>query len=77
MQVIDINYLISFNFHKNTNPVHDLKINFDKILSIVKLTLADQLDTFGNLHRYPNRPSLPDPPYYHPVAASGILEYRQ
>jgi hypothetical protein len=58
--VIDNNYLKGVNFHKNTNPVHDLKINFDKILPIVKQTLADELDATGNLHTYPNKPDLPD-----------------
>tara|TARA_R110002049_G_C9029967_1_gene551968 strand:- start:21 stop:929 length:909 start_codon:yes stop_codon:yes gene_type:complete len=40
--------------------MHDLKTNFDKILPIVKLTLADELNACGNLHRYPNKPNLPD-----------------
>jgi len=60
MQVFDNHYLIGVNFHKNTNPMHDLKTNFDKILPIVKQTLADQLDANGNLHNYPNKPDLPD-----------------
>ena len=60
MQVIDKHYLIGVNYHKNTNPMHDLKINFDKILPIVKQTLSDQLDSSGNLHIYPNKPDLPD-----------------
>jgi len=61
MQVIDNNYLKGFNYHKNTNAMHDLKANFDKILPIVKQTLSDQLDTCGNLHAYSNQPDLPDP----------------
>ena len=60
MQEFDNSYLIGVNYHKNTNPMHDLKINFDKILPIVKQTLADQLDSIGNLHNYPNKPDLPD-----------------
>lgn len=60
MQVIDNHYLIGVNHHKNTNPMHDLKANFDKIFPIVKQTLADQLDICGNLHAYPNKPDLPD-----------------
>ncbi|NBC03462.1 MAG: IS982 family transposase [Bacteroidetes bacterium] len=60
MQVIDNAYLKGVNYHKNTNPMHDLKTNFDKILPIVNQTLADQLDIYGNLHAYPNKPDLPD-----------------
>lgn len=40
--------------------MHDLKINFDKILSIVKKTLVDQLNGQDNLQEYPNPPELPD-----------------
>lgn len=58
--MIDNTYLKGVNFHKNTNPMHDLKANFDKILPIVKQTLSDQLDMSGNLHIYPNKPDLPD-----------------
>ena len=71
MQVIDNSYLIGVNYHKNTNPMHDLKTNFDKILPIVKQTLADQLDPFGNLHGYPNKPDLPDT---HIIALSLLQE---
>ncbi|TVR15797.1 MAG: IS982 family transposase [Balneolaceae bacterium] len=60
MHLIDNIYHIGVNYHKNTNPMHDLKANFDKILPIVKQSLADQLDAFGNLHHYPNKPDLPD-----------------
>ncbi|HYX05245.1 MAG TPA: hypothetical protein VE912_00790, partial [Bacteroidales bacterium] len=56
----DIQYLICINYHKNTRHRHDLKSNFDKILPIVKLTLADQLNDRGNLQFYPNPPKLPD-----------------
>ncbi|HLR76701.1 MAG TPA: IS982 family transposase [Balneolaceae bacterium] len=40
--------------------MHDLKDNFDKILPIVKLTLADQLNSNNNLQFYPNKPKLTD-----------------
>jgi len=60
MQTVDNTYLKGVNSHKNTNSMHDLKTNFDKILPIVKQTLSDQLDSCGNLHAYPNKPSLPD-----------------
>jgi len=60
MQVNDIQYLICINNHQNTRHMHDLKSNFDKILPIVKLTLADQLNDQGNLQFYPNPPKLPD-----------------
>jgi hypothetical protein len=60
MQVLDIQYLRSVNHHKNTLPMHDLKTNFDKILPIVNETLADQLNSEGNLQVYPNKPNLPD-----------------
>lgn len=40
--------------------MHDLKTNFDKILPIVNITLADQLNSEGNLQFYPNNPKLPD-----------------
>lgn len=60
MQVLDNHYLKGVNFHKNTKPMHDLKNNFDKILPIVKETLANQLDGNGNLQHYPNSPALPD-----------------
>jgi hypothetical protein len=60
MQVIDNIYLIGVNYHKNTNPMHDLKTNFDKILPIVKQTLADPLNEDGNLQSYPNKPAFPD-----------------
>lgn len=60
MQVLDNNYLTGVNFHKNTKPMHDLKANFDKILPIVNETLAEQLNSEGNLQFYPNKPKLPD-----------------
>jgi len=60
MQVLDIQYLRSVNLHKNTQLMHDLKTNFDKILPIVKNTLADQLTCEGNLQFYPRKPTLPD-----------------
>lgn len=60
MQNSNNTYLKGVNFHKNTTLMHDLKTNFDKILPIVKQTLADELDEDGNLHRYPNKPDLPD-----------------
>jgi hypothetical protein len=40
--------------------MHDLKSNFDKILPIVKNTLADQLNVAGNLQFYPNKPNMAD-----------------
>lgn len=60
MQVLDNNYLNGVNFHKNTKLMHDLKTNFDKILPIVKKTLADQLNDEENLQFYPNKPNCPD-----------------
>lgn len=60
MQTVDNTYLIGVDYHKNTTLMHDLKTNFDKIIPIVKQTLSDQLDSFGNLHAYPNKPALPD-----------------
>lgn len=60
MQVLDIQYLRSVNYHKNTLRMHDLKTNFDKILPIVKETLAEQLDQEGNLQFYPRAPQLSD-----------------
>jgi len=60
MQVFDNTYLKGVNYHKNTNPVHDLKSNFDKILPMVKQTLSDQPDTCGNLHDFPSQPDLSD-----------------
>lgn len=60
MQRIDIQYLTSVNSQQNTVPMHDLKTNFDKILTIVNKTLADQLSKEGNLQHYPHKPKLPD-----------------
>lgn len=60
MQVIDNVYFKDVKSNKNTNPVHDLKTNFDKILPIVNQTLADQIDPEGNLQFYPNRLKLSD-----------------
>jgi hypothetical protein len=60
MQVLDNYYLNGVNFHKNTTPTGNLKLNFDKILPIVKNTLADQFNTDGNLQFYPNKPDMPD-----------------
>jgi hypothetical protein len=60
MQALDNHYLKGVNSHKNTEPMHDLKTNFDKILPIVNQTLADQLNNDGNLQAYPNLPALPD-----------------
>src|SRR5699024_9918662 len=60
MQVLDIYYIKGVNYHKNTNPMHDLKNNFDKILPIVNLTLADKLNKDGNLQSYPNKPNMAD-----------------
>ena len=71
MQKANNTYLNGVNIHKNTNLMHDLKTNFDKILPIVKQTLADELDGCGNLHRYPNKPDLPDA---HIIALSLLQE---
>lgn len=60
MQVTDIYYLKGVNYHQNNPHMHDLKTNFDKILPIVKKTLADQLNEHDNLREYPNPPKLPD-----------------
>jgi len=60
MQVTDIYYLKGVNFHQNNPHMHDLKANFDKILPIIKQTLADQLNSNNNLRDYPNPPKLPD-----------------
>jgi len=60
MQVTDIYYLKGVNFHQNNLHMHDLKANFDKILPIVKQTLADQLNSNDNLREYPNPPKPPD-----------------
>lgn len=58
--MLDIQYLRSVNSHKNTLRMHDLKVNFDKILPIVKETFAEQLDQEGNLQFYPRTPQLSD-----------------
>lgn len=60
MHVIDIYYFKGVNYHINTNSMHDLKSNFDKILPLVKQTLADQLNEDGNLQYYPRKPHLSD-----------------
>jgi len=60
MQVLDNYYLIGVNIHKNTETMHDLKANFDKILPIVKETLCEQLNAADNLQRYPHQPAWPD-----------------
>jgi hypothetical protein len=59
MQVIDNSYLKGVNFHKNTNPMHDLKTNFDKIVPIVNQTLSDQLDSYGNRMPIPTNRTCP------------------
>jgi len=46
MQVIDIHYLTGVNIHENTAHMHDLKTNFDKILSIVNITLSRSYPIF-------------------------------
>lgn len=60
MQVLDIQYLRGVNVHQNTSTMGDLKANFDKILPIIKQTLADKLNSDGNLQFYPNKPVWPD-----------------
>lgn len=60
MQTVDNTYLTGVNYHKNTDRMHDLKTNFDKMMPIVKQTLSDQLDSCGNLLAYPNKPDLSD-----------------
>lgn len=60
MQVLDNHYLIGVNFNKNNKQMHDLKTNFDKILTIVNLTLEDQMVEDGNMQFYPHKPKLPD-----------------
>lgn len=40
--------------------MHDLKSNFDKILTIVNTTISDRLNAQGNLQSYPRRPRLAD-----------------
>lgn len=60
MQALDIYYLRGVNFTQKHPAMHDLKANFDKILPIIKQTLADQLNSDGNLQFYPNKPAWPD-----------------
>lgn len=58
--MIDNYYLKGVKSNKNTNLMHDLKTNFDKILPIVNQTLAEQINPQGNLQFYPRQPNLPD-----------------
>ncbi len=76
MQVIDNVYFNGVKSNKNTNPMHDLKTNFEKILPIVNQTLADQIDPEGNQQFYPNRPKLSDTAV-NLRSAPGSPKYRQ
>jgi hypothetical protein len=42
------------------NLMHNLKTNFDKILSITKSFFSNNLNEYGNFRNYPNKPKMSD-----------------
>jgi len=61
MHITDNQYLNRVNSHTNTiKYMHDLKVNFLKMLGITNTILANEADPDGNLHFYPRKPKLSD-----------------
>jgi len=53
--------LNSVNSHINAiKPMHDLTVNFLKMLQITNTALKQDMNQDGNLHFYPRKPKLSD-----------------
>lgn len=60
MHNIDIQYIRSIIFHKNTSDMHNLRTNFDKFFNITKSVFQDRIDSSFNFYSYRNKPKLSD-----------------
>lgn len=61
MHVTDNQYLNSVNSHINAiEHMHDLTVNFRKMLQITNSTLIQDVNQDGNLRFYPRKPKLSD-----------------
>jgi hypothetical protein len=61
MHITENQYLNRVNSHINTiKHMHDLSVNFFKMLEITKTALCKEIDMDGNLHFYPRKPKLTD-----------------
>ena len=61
MHITEIQYLNSINSHINAiRFMHDLTVNFQKMLQITNSTLKEDVNQDGNLHFYPRKPKLSD-----------------
>jgi hypothetical protein len=60
MHNIDIQYIRSIIYHKNTSDMHNLKSNFDKFFDITKCVFENRINHFYNFTPYRNRPKMSD-----------------
>jgi len=61
IHITENQYISSINSHINsTKDMHDLTVNFLKMLHITNTSLQNDLNQDGNLHFYPRKPKLSD-----------------
>lgn len=61
MHITENQYLNSINSHINAiKDMHDLTVNFQKMLQITTTVLKQNIDKDGNLYFYPRKPKLSD-----------------
>lgn len=61
MHITENQYLNSVNSHINAiKHMHDLRVNFQKMLQITNSALKQDMNQDGNLHFYPRKPKLSD-----------------
>lgn len=61
MHITENQYINSVNSHINAiKYMHDLKVNFQKMLQITNSSLKQDMNQDGNLHFYPRKPKLSD-----------------
>jgi hypothetical protein len=61
MHIAENQYLNSVNSHINAiKHMHDLTVNFHKMLQITNSALKQDMNQDGNLHFYPRKPKLSD-----------------
>lgn len=61
MHITENQYLNSVNSHINAiKPMHDLTVNFQKMLQITNSVLKQDVNRDGNLYFYPRKPKLSD-----------------
>jgi hypothetical protein len=61
MHITENQYINSLNSHINAiKHMHNLKVNFQKMLQITNSMLKQEMNQDGNLHFYPRKPKLSD-----------------